>query len=64
MDFSLFLSCYDPDTAKPRENLYGEMLEIAQAAGNRGHGVVTVPFEKSREELADRFAGEVMPGFA
>lgn len=43
MDFSLFLSCYFPDTTQPASRMYGQMLEMAQAAEQLGYCGVTVP---------------------
>ena len=43
MDFSLFLSCYFPDTTQPAARMYGQMLEMAQAAEQLGYCGVTVP---------------------
>lgn len=43
MEFSLFLSCYFPDTTQPASRMYGQMLEMAQAAEELGFCGVTVP---------------------
>ena len=43
MEFSLFLSCYFPDTTQPAARMYGQMLEMGQAAEQLGYCGVTVP---------------------
>ena len=43
MEFSIFLSCYYPDTEKPPQDLYGEMLELAQLGEQTGYCGLTVP---------------------
>ena len=43
MDFSLFLSCYYPDTSYPAEKMYAGMLEEAKLAEACGYCGVTVP---------------------
>ena len=43
MEFSLFLSCYFPDTSQSAARMYGQMLEMAQAAERLGFCGVTVP---------------------
>ncbi len=43
MEFSLFLSCYFPDTGRSSARVYGEMLEMAQAAERLGYCGLTVP---------------------
>ncbi len=43
MDFSLFLSCYYPDTSYPPEKMYADMLEEAKLAEACGYCGVTVP---------------------
>ena len=43
MEFSLFLSCYYPDTSYPAARLYDDMLEQAKLAEQLGYCGVTVP---------------------
>ena len=43
MEFSLFLSCYHPDTGEPSAEVYDDMLEMAQAAERLGYCGLTVP---------------------
>ncbi len=43
MQFSLFISCYYPDTGYPAERLYADMLEQAVLAEELGFSGLTVP---------------------
>lgn len=43
MEFSLFLSCYYPETKGSTAQVYAEMLEMAQAAERTGYCGLTVP---------------------
>jgi len=43
MEFSLFLSCYCPESKASTAEVYGEMLEMAQAAERLGYCGLTVP---------------------
>ncbi len=43
MEFSLFLSCYCPESKASTAQVYAEMLEMAQAAERLGYCGLTVP---------------------
>ncbi len=43
MDFSLFLSCYFPDTSRASARVYADMIEMAEAAERLGYCGLTVP---------------------
>ena len=43
MEFSLFLSCYYPETKGSTAQVYAEMLEMARAAEAAGYCGLTVP---------------------
>ncbi len=43
MEFSLFLSCYCPESKASTAQVYAEMLDMAQAAERLGYGGLTVP---------------------
>ncbi len=43
MEFSLFLSCYHPDTGRSSAEVYRDMLDMAQAAERLGYCGLTLP---------------------